>query len=241
MPYVRTIALVLGVLVYLTALVRKPHPLRWAFWPAMMCCFYIATVYRTHNPALENVFGLAVGNVALLGFDHIILTEVQREFWVVGKGREELADISTQPLTTRFRWALRLLASQSGLGWNWAPRDIQSRCPPPGTSRARFLRNQFGRVIVELVLMDLFTTYDQSSDGWIRESWNRSGPLNEMALWRRVADLLSMGLNTAISFDVMYIFISMVHVSLWLSSPEDWLISSFGSLTDAYTVRRFWR
>ena len=89
--------------------------------------------------------------------------------------------------------------------------------------------------------MDLFTTYDQSSDGWIRESWNRSGPLNEMALWRRVADLLSMGLNTAIGFDVMYIFISMVHVSLRLSSPEDWLISSFGSITDAYTVRRFWR
>jgi len=220
---------------HIAALTVRPNPWRWTFWPLILFCTIHLMQVTTGNFFADYVYGSGLVSSLLTATDYILLTEVQRDFWVIGK--KEWSSIESKPLWTRFQWACSLMQTQTGVGWNWEPKGLSKTRPPPGTTRPRFISKQFLRAIILVLLLDMSTAYNQTSDGWIRESWNRS---DTISFQRSLGDLASFGISAFAGIDLTLVLTSIFHVLLHMSSPEEWA-PAFGNIFDAYTVRRFWK
>jgi hypothetical protein len=215
----------------LLSLAVRPSPFRWAFWfPIAGICSYLV-FYTSTGGAMNYVIACVAASEVILASDYILLTDVQRELFLVGQQKP----ISDAPFLSRLRWALKLSFSPRGVGWTHEPTSVLRPHPPPTMSRTAFVVSQSCWMLFYVLLVDAMTLYTTDNPSF--ESIGHSLAADGW-FWRFVNTIV-IGVQARCEISKQYLFFSIVLVTLGLSTPQEWP-PTFGLWRDAYTLRRFW-
>ena len=204
---------------------------QWSHWlffiPIASVCIYMVFFCASEDRVSDYFAATSVTPLFFVSLDFILLRKYQRELRPLGE--KPLAEM---PLKDRLWWAASLTINPRGLGWTHEPTP---HLPPrPSSTPRKFILSQLMWMVFYILLFDItniciranpcFTTGGPSltAYGW---------------LWRSTASLC--GLLTYSTLSVLHIAYSIISVSIGLSEPRDWP-PLFGSLLDAYTVRKCW-
>ncbi|KAF7292289.1 MBOAT-2 domain-containing protein [Mycena kentingensis (nom. inval.)] len=105
-------------------------------------------------PLVDYYIGALLWISLVAASDHILLTDVQRELYVLGEKPEVDA-----ALQKRMVWAGRLLGDRRALGW--VHEERQSTPPRPAMSRPRFVASRLLQAIGALVLAETVNAYNE--------------------------------------------------------------------------------
>ncbi|KAF9024655.1 hypothetical protein BDZ89DRAFT_1068917 [Hymenopellis radicata] len=225
-------AIAFAVFCLFSSLVVKPSFPRWIFFVGTLSTLYLYTT-TAGSAVVDGVLAVAYMWFLLNASDLILLSNPQRDFrWI----RQKEVHIENASLTERVKWALRLLSSPRGVGWNFQPkgRVLRPR-PAPGTSRASFLVNQTGIFLLRVLIIDMCGLYIRHSP----MSPTNGISFTERIWYWRLIDLSIWVAQVQAGLAIVHSIVCLVSVALHLSRPEDWS-EWFGSWTDAYTIRRVW-
>ncbi|KAF8149479.1 membrane bound O-acyl transferase family-domain-containing protein [Crassisporium funariophilum] len=214
------------------AFAAKPSPYRKGFFiPIIFIVLYSLLFTSIEVGGVPENIGVGSRLMTALFFasTNILLSDVQRELRIVG----QKIDISEAPFLSRLWWGITLWGNPRGV--NYAHEPTRSLPPrPTHTSRPKFILSQLLWTALYLVAYDLARLV------------NRANPYNATEvptitgyqwLWRFAA--FGYLINILIIMEIEYMLASIVSVILGITSPRDWP-ATYGSLLDAYTVRRFW-
>jgi hypothetical protein len=207
---------------------------------------YLAPVKPAANLAVTYSSGVLLGNLTLRYLDRLYLHVPEEVFRRVDKsGAEEKPD--TLSLGQKLWWSAELLTTTRGIGWNW-------RVPgtPKGAARARasFILDRGLRWIIMYGGVYLA---ERACKG-ILEEWAElaEGPMRSLllAVTRHGAFLYAfivvvLGWTVYTHFVMLTLPLALLCVGLGIGptswrQPEAWP-ATFGSLGEAYSLRRFWR
>ncbi|KIM34696.1 hypothetical protein M413DRAFT_126297 [Hebeloma cylindrosporum] len=215
----------------------KPSPHRWVFFvliaTIVICCALFTRIS----------LGISLGNEAwemgqanfpmIRLFDastNILLTEPQRQLRYIA---QKDLEISRASLSSRFRWGVRLWASPRGIGFTHEPTAHLPPRPKQRTRRA-FILSQLRSITVYLILFDLTGIMNRANPYWTKDIPVVSG---NQRVWRLASFGYALVLYT--SMTIGHKIVSIISVLAGFSEPREWP-DFFGSLFDAYTVRRVW-
>ena len=211
----------------------KPSPHRWIFF-ALIASIVIYCVLFTRVSLGNEAWEMGQANFPMIRlFDasaNILLTEPQRELRYVG---QKDLEISTASFSSRFRWGVKLWASPRGVGFIHEPMAHLAPRPKQRTHRA-FILSQLRSITVYLILFDLTGIMNRANPYWTKEVPVVSG---NRRLWRLASFGYALILYTTVT--IKYKIVSIISVLAGFSEPREWP-DFFGSLFDAYTVRRVW-
>lgn len=214
------------------ALAVRPTRYRWLlFLPAASIYLYLPFKTTTGDATTDLGIGSALICQLLFAADYILVTEVQRELRLVAQTRP----ITSSGFFERLRWAINLFFSPRGIGWMHAPSVIPR--PPQSTSRSLFVRNR----IVEGILCVFFelTVYFMNVTNPAMIDVEK-GSSRQYGLYYQAMGVLGFALAGYARINVLFCVTSVAAVVFGLSEPKDWP-DLFGSIWEAYSVRRFWR
>lgn len=207
---------------------------------------------RITDTATLYMHGVLLGNLTACYFDRLYSGVPEKKFYRIGeKGRWERGNCKGNGfgnLMQKFWWALELLIVRRGVGWNWQISNIPAS--KKGESRAAFLRLRLAKWV--LMYCGLYLT-----------AWTAKNILDDfqsIADAKLQAAVVSVVRNDIFLFVFIYLGSAMIIYSyfgipmLSLSilcvglrvgpsawqEPEAWP-PNFGSISEAYSVRRFWR
>ncbi|KAJ4474273.1 hypothetical protein J3R30DRAFT_3507258 [Lentinula aciculospora] len=204
-------------------MVVRPSPHRWLFFLPVVAL----NGYCYFNEFSEDSVRANVIIETLIASDYILLTDIQREFRQIGQ-RDAIVNAG---IWARLKWTLQLLCSPRGVGWAHT-----SIIPPrPHISRREFLRSRLLSLVVAIISNDiafLLTFIDHGFSKRASTFYQRS------ILWQFWATSLFF-FRLKSSIEVYLLIIALLLVGTGLSEPDTWP-DFFGTLSDAYTVRRWW-
>ncbi|RMZ77833.1 hypothetical protein DV737_g4174, partial [Chaetothyriales sp. CBS 132003] len=164
-----------------------------------------------------------------------------------GVTRPPIEDARKLPPSKRFLWMFELLAVTRGIGWDWQVPGIP-KCKPE-LSRAQFLFASLWRYIAMyagLYLVSLIS--EEILDGFSRihhaSLRNVLLALSTNPVPMAIFIVLGWAMTIYSHFGLLTLPISMICVGLGVGPPAwrepgAWL-PNFGSLDEAYSIRRFW-
>ena len=209
----------------LLALAVRPSPYRWTLLPPIALFTWYCYFHLTPNDAnLESL--LANFFVAI---DFILLTDVQRELRQVGQ-KEPIWKFG---LWERLQWAVQLLFSPRGIGWDHEPKNVLP--PHPNLTRRQFLSSRLLRLVAAVLINDV-TTHCTRLDPFFAKD---APPFSQQPFPWRFLGVVLFVVMSASYMNAGYNFCSLVMVGSGLSKTEMWP-DLFGKWSDAYTIRRFW-
>ncbi|KAI1873440.1 hypothetical protein JX265_005062 [Neoarthrinium moseri] len=143
--------------------------------------------------------------------------------------------------------AWRQLWNMRGIGTKWSIRGVtpfDALKPDYVPSQGDFIGGHLVRIAIALVVMDFFAhqapqnvainyTFDKQHLAW------RLAEVDAEELFLRVAGTVGFWVNMACYISTMYSFLAVVFVGLGLDTPADWP-PVFGSISDGWTIQRFW-
>ena len=207
--------------------------------------------YRAPGPnGMDNVSalytnGVLLANLTMRYFDRLYLQRPEDSF---RKRRKDgsLQDPDKMSSWGKFLWSFELFAVTRGIGWNWQVRGI----PKAGTApKAKFLRSQMVRWIAMYAGLWLVSAASQQIlEGFPQvRGHHTKGTLaqytsNTVFLYLFI--MSGWAITIYSHFAVMILPLSVICVGLNVG-PEDWQEPdswppNFGSMKDAYSIRRFW-
>ena len=208
--------------------------------------FFTPPLPTETNTAVTYTTGLLLGNLTARYIDRLYIRVPEEEFHRMKEnGAKE--DATTLPWLQKTWWALELFSVNRGLGWDWRVGGIPKITSPPSRSRFVIVR------LVKYVLMYAGLYVAGLIAQNIRDNWVtvRSATLRDalVSVTNNVYVLhlfLVGGYAIAIysHFGLMTLPLSMICVGLRVG-PKDWQKAeswppNFGSVTHAYSIRRFW-
>ena len=219
-------------LILLFALVLGARPNAryiWIFFiPIFVLCIYSAFFCASDDVTRDLAFGMVLGCLTLTASDYILLRNRQPELRKIGQKKP------TSEMTFRERlvWAISLLTALRGIGWAHEPRD---QIPPrPTTSRRKFIASQLLWIIFYSSLLDVALLHRQENP-----CFNKGRPsFTAFGWWWRTTVWLQI-VMVYCSLSKIHATLSIVSVATRLCEPGDWP-HLFGSLRNAYTVRKCW-
>ncbi|KAL1602692.1 hypothetical protein SLS60_006112 [Paraconiothyrium brasiliense] len=206
---------------------------------------YLAPVKPTGNLAVSYSSGVLFGNVTLRYLDRLYLHVPEEEFRRIQEdGVEERPD--TLSLGQKLEWSAELLLTTRGIGWNWR---VQGTPKPMNRTRTAFVSDRLvrwvamygGIFLAERVCEGILNEWAQLPDSLVK-----SGLLaltnNNVFLHTWIVFVL--GLTVYTHFAMITLPLALLCVGFGLGpiswrQPEAWP-ATFGSLTEAYSLRRFW-
>lgn len=146
-------------------------------------------------------------------------------------------------LSRKLGWMVDLAWGTRRVGWVQEPKGVLPP-RPKFNSRAAFVASRIGYTLLHFLVADLAKTlmvgnpaFDtrvhRSTDG--AEAYIRGQP----PFWR-MANLLLWCFATVSSVSLSFYSTAAIVAGLGFSNPEDWP-PIYGSFSEAYTVRAFWR
>ncbi|KAF7293123.1 MBOAT-2 domain-containing protein [Mycena kentingensis (nom. inval.)] len=142
------------VAIYYAALVVKSSPYRRLFFLPLLGIAVYALSVTSRVPLVDYYIGALLWISLVAASDHILLTDVQRELYVLGE-----KPIVGAGLRERMVWAARLLGDRRALGW--VHEERQATPPLPAMSRPRFVMARLLRGTVALVLAEMTNAYNE--------------------------------------------------------------------------------
>ncbi|KAL8689082.1 MAG: hypothetical protein Q9218_005162 [Villophora microphyllina] len=198
-----------------------------------------------YNSAVTYTTGILLGNLTARYIDRLYLHVPEEEFHRINEdGKKE--DARTLPWTLKIWWAIELLGTTRGVGWDWRVTGI----PKAKTqTRSRFLAVRFVKYIA--MYTGLYLTGRIAEN--IRMGWPsiQSVPLRETilaitgnAMFLHLFIVAGYAIAIYSHFGLMTLPMSLVCVGLRVG-PRSWQEMeswppNFGSLNAAYSIRRFW-
>ena len=148
---------------------------------------------------------------------------------------KDTSGITERPFGKRALWALELYMNPRGIGWSHEPSRLPPR-PSPSTPRWEFVVSRISRIIVCLILECLAAAAIASNPG----ATSAGKVMSEAPFHWRALGVASFGLAAICALSAMHSALAAIFVGCGFSSPERWPLL-FGSLLDAWSIRRFWR
>lgn len=136
--------------------------------------------------------------------------------------------------------------------WSGTPREVRnvplfsSRDPSYVPTRAVFLRRHLSLLVLCYLTLDLLglAADPEANAGFFAPSkipfFVRLSQVSSQEIAMRIFGTLGSGLGVLCSQQGVYSLLAILFVGTGLSEPVYWR-PLFGSVSDAYTVRRFWR
>ncbi len=212
------------------SLIIRPNPYRWILWVSIVVGDAYLAFTTTHHPVVDYFLGSVYAGSILLGSDYILLTEPQKELRL--RGQKEAVD--SAPLSERFRWGFRLWSSLRGVGWTHQPSRLGAPVSPD-TTRLAFIRRRLLVVALNVFLLDAMSIYNRANPAFLGDGISMA----DRPWLLRYVDLLAWVWTSQAQMRILHGIVSVVSVLSGLSVPRDW-VDPFGSLLDAYTLRRLW-
>lgn len=211
-----------GELAFLLALASKPTLFRWAFFGSYLYLNSQTILYYPPSSAFAAVsVGCSTFMDAIRLFDSLCLDDMQ----LVGQS----IPTNSLDLWSRIKWAIQFRGSPRGIGWKHEPTHALPSAPP-NESRLEFVLRMMKRIFWGILFLDLIgilSLYEPPEHLGISQVW---------FYFRRV---LQHWTSTYFGLSTVHALISIIFVLLRLSLPSEWP-PLVGSLSDAYTVKRFW-
>jgi hypothetical protein len=187
----------------------------------------------------------AIHHVQLLFVAPIDDADIRRD--IAASTKQALSDIT---LEQRLKTILYLMSTPRGVDTPYEIKGLQYSSSGTSSSRLRFLAWNLIVILFQYFMIDL-VTHQPSPPEDIERMF---GPGQELLLFRSrdipaptLADLgihlgvavMAWGPMGACFISIFYRIVAVTSVALSFSGPRQWP-SLFGSVTDAYTIRRFW-
>jgi len=209
--------------------VRSPHARRFFFLPIVIISIYLlSSPIKTGLPFIADyLFTCGQLSNVIIASDYLILTDVQATFRLKG----QTVPISTLPFYSRLNWATELVGSPRGIGWTHEPSKVlpkPRRAYERNDNLTKFTIDQVTRLSFYIFLFLLVGTYDK---------WDTPKRLHPLLL--RPVNALVWAIPIIIFLDGIHRLLGLILVHARRLKPGDW-IPLFGSLSEAYTIRRFW-
>lgn len=219
------------------SLVVKPTPYRALFAIPLLGIAYYLLYYTTTGDAVTD---LAIGDpitaLAATAIDFIILSEPQTQLFKRG---QQTPSVAFPSLWEKIKWALDLLTSHRGIGWTHEPTDRLPLAPFANEkpSRWKFIGYQLLTIASCFLMWDISAIYTRGNP-----VFTIAGPplSSEPLLWRCI-NMWAWAIPAAAALTISHALASIAFVSLGIWSDLSQWRPFFGSLKDAYTVRRLWR
>ncbi|KAF7352271.1 MBOAT-2 domain-containing protein [Mycena venus] len=189
----------------------------------------------TGHPTLDYCFAAAWFPYLFAASDYILLTDVQRELWMVKPPQRADEPIENAPIFRRISWGISLITSTRGVGWAHEQRYANPPRPSPSTPRGAFIRSQIFQALGFAALTEAINFFNMRNPalytggpslaayGWFwryQVVWAWSIPMAAISICNHA-------LSAALS------------VGIGASDPEDWP-PFMGSIMLAWSVRNFW-
>ncbi|RXW19783.1 hypothetical protein EST38_g6073 [Candolleomyces aberdarensis] len=238
---------------------RPKSRLRWPFFLTIAAIsIYLIFYTTTGNISSDYSFGGAITALFFTASDFLVLNpDIQQEFKPVARRlksyrakekagaepKKEGEDDGTSKAgwKSRFFWALKLRFNPRGVGWTHeAPlsttTDSQNALSAKKITRTSFVLHRLFEGVLNAIILDICTVAAKENPYFakgrpellLQASW----------AWRTLSVFQFVGM-TYCGLRMMHSFLSAAFVGTKISEPEDWPLL-FGSLGEAYTVRRFW-
>lgn len=225
---------ILSQLIYLLGL-STLHPLlpRWLFFVAFaIICVYLVGYTTFPSPVDNYSIGSALVTVLFNAMDYLVLRDVQKEVRMEG---QKVGEIEKEPFGNRLKWSATLVMSQRSIGWidPLAPK-VPHIPPAPTEGRKALVLAKIRELALNVIAYDLLGI------------WYRTNPIfkpsaekpEKFFLWRLQ---LTLGFIAG-----EYLIVTTLHcaycilsVGFGLSEPRHWP-ALFGSVSQAYSIRRLW-
>jgi hypothetical protein len=198
------------------------------------------------NPAVLYTSGVLIGNLTARYLDRLYLHTPEKDFHhTAGKdGVREQPD--ALPWWRKFLWSFELFTVTRGLGWNWQVARIP---PKPHQSRFQFIVRRlfkyvvmyFGLYLTAVICRGVLDGFPNVQDAQLRKILLL---LTRNALFLHALIVLGWAMTIYSHFGLLMLPLSVICVGLRVGprswqDPEGWP-PNFGSLKEAYSIRRFW-
>ena len=160
--------------------------------------------------------------------------------------------ISKEAKTSLWKCAKSGLEATFSCRWSGTPREVRNvplfsnHDPSYEPTRTTFLRNHTFVLVWCYLILDVLSLGADPEKTKIFFApamipfFTRLGEVSGEEVAMRIFGVLGSGLGVFCSQKGVYSILALIAVGLGLSEPRDWR-PLFGSVSDAYTVRRFWR
>lgn len=220
---------------------RRGTALRYGLLLLQITCVFQAFFARPSpipERAVVYTSGVLMGNLAARYFDRLYSTIPEESFKrVLSKEPTVLEDVDKLSSPQRFFWALELFSVTRGIGWNWRVSGIPK--PSTQTTRFHFAAAQLSRWVamyaglhlIEVICADVLSNPDTMF----------SLPRN-MHLYALIVGGFAMTIYS--HFGILMLPLSALCVGCQVG-PRAWQDATawppnFGSIPEAYSIRRFW-
>lgn len=207
---------------------------------------FVAPPPPTSDSAVLYTSGVLMANLLARYFDRLYTTVPEESFHRITSTKPESREDATKlPITQRLPWALELFSVTRGIGWNWRVSGIPKSTAPK--SRSRFVTAQLltiiamyaGLYLVEVTCQGLLASYSSPGTTNANAVQTLAGNLVMYALI-----VLGLALVVYSHFALFVLPLSILCVGLQVG-PVAWRDMSawppdYGSLWEAYSLRRFW-
>jgi len=151
--------------------------------------------------------------------------------------RHELDQVAplSLPLWRRVYWAMCVNHSPRGFGWNYEVSNLPLR---PAESGWVFIRSRLLKAVGFFLLVDLSQSY-MHSNPLFSLAGNAVMPITSQGYILRCLNIAAWTTIPYGMLSMQYNLLASVAVAVGFSEPKYWA-APFGSLAEAYTVRRFW-
>jgi len=216
---------------------RFEHPFlpRWLFFAAFACtCIYLCGYTTLPSPVDNYGMGSYLFTVFFDAMDFLVLRDVQKEIRMEG---HKLGEIEDEAFTKRLKWGATLMMSQRSIGWidSSAPKVP----PPPTKGRKALVLTKLQELAFNLIMFDLLGFLNRANPYFkINGPPVGEGRTMMSFLWR-LELTLGFAAGEYFTLTTLHCVYCILSVGIGLSEPRHWP-SLFGSIWEAYTIRRLW-
>jgi hypothetical protein len=222
----------LGQIFYFSALVAKPSPYRRLFMVPIVLSTLAFFQWPLHfHTALEYTYASTVVAQILVASSYILINDAQRT--VFARGQKEPAHCF--PLVERIKWAMKLNVNSRATTWSHGPKHALPPPPSPSTTRSKFIVQQIGALVLDLIFYEIIITFVKTSPSFVIDGHSFA----DGGIARRIMNVLILGLAGSTALRTAHRILRILCLCIGLAEPQD-CPPLFGDVRDAYTLRKFW-
>ena len=206
---------------------------------------YLTPANRDENTAVIYLGGLALGTMTSRYFDRLYAHVPEKEFHRINSDASK-EDATKLSWPAKLFWAFELYSVTRGVGWDWRVSGIPKA---RAQTRGQFLIVRFvkyiamytGLYLAGLFCQEIRTGFKDISYPPLK---NLAISLTSNTVFLYLFIVLTYAITIYSHFGIMTLPLSMLCVGLRLG-PQSWQEQeswppNFGSLKEAYSIRRFW-
>ncbi|KAF8643569.1 hypothetical protein AX16_008957 [Volvariella volvacea WC 439] len=220
--------------ILLTAVIAYPPP-RWGkyLFIAIYAYFtYVQLRATTGIPFSDYVSGCLIFAELVNAIDLVLLEEPVDEL----RHQTDKASPRELPMFKRLYWAFCLIWSPRSYGWTNQNGNIK---PPPVSSKMHFILRGLLRAAGYFLLIDLGQSWMTLTPNYAITRAPRPGSGIAYEMFVRFFNIVMCMVKVFGTLSFGHTLVGVIVVGLGLVEPRFWP-DLWGSIVDAYTIRRFW-